>query len=169
MSWTTPKTFVTGESLSAADLNTNVKDNTNALKSPPSDDYVVDEVANYTTASTSFVDVDGTNLSLSITTTGGDVMIGFAGAASNSGDNNGVYLDVEIDGNLFADDDGILAVTAGANYLSNMSFVVVATGLSPGSHTFKLQWKTTAGTSTMWAGAGTANLDVHPRFWIREI
>ena len=66
--------------------------------------------------------------------------------------------------------DGIVAVTAPvAGYACVVSFTFLATGLAAGTHTFKLQWKTGAATATMYAGAGTPNLDVHPQFWAREV
>jgi hypothetical protein len=163
--WTTPKTWSTGEALSASDMNTHIRDNLGALKAPPTAAYTCDEVGDYATTQTTFVDVDVSNLALTITTTGGDVMVGFHGHIyANGGICN---LDVTVDGAREAGDDGITAVHAA--FREAVSFVRLITDLDAGSHTFKLQWKVSAGTATLYAGAGTANYDLHPQFWVREI
>jgi hypothetical protein len=166
MSWTDPKTWQTGEALTASDMNTHIKDNLNALKAPPTEHYECDEASDYTTTSTSFVDVDATSLSLTIVTTGGDVLIGFCGFFQQSA--AVVFLDVhESVGNArLAGDDGIARPGNGFEFVS---FIWLATGLDAGSHTFKLQWKVSAGTGTLYAGAGGTSLDLHPQFWVREI
>jgi len=163
--WTTPKTWTTGEALLAADLNTHLRDNLLALKGPATESYECDEGADYTTVSTSFVDVDATNLALTIVTTGGDVLVHFHGDINNSA--AAAFLEVDQDGAKVGGDDGILKVPNVNNQA--VSFTRLITGLSAASHTFKLQWKVVSGTATLYAGAGTANNDVHPQFWVREI
>lgn len=167
MSWTTPKTWVNSEPLTADDLNTHLRDNLNALHAPPTASYQLNEAANYTTTSTTFVDVDATvgKLSLTITTTGGDVMIGFYGYAAATG--NTGFFDVEMDGTRIGGDDGLAVFYIS---IATTSFVILKTGVSAGSHTFKLQWKVASGgTATLYAGAGTLGADVHPQFWVREV
>ena len=170
MAWNGVKLWAVGETLTAADMIAYINDNLDALKDPPSDNYEANEGADYTTASTTFVDVDATGFSLAITTTGGDVMVGFVGSISNSAGVNLMMLNVDVDGGPVAADDGIVVISStGANYRMNASFTYLVTGLAAAAHTFKLQWKTTAGTATMLAGAGTANGDIHPQFWAREV
>lgn len=164
MAWTTPKTW-TAEVLSSSDLNTHLRDNLSALKDPPSDNYEADEVSDYTTTSTSFVDVDATNLSLTITTGGGDVMV-HAHLATNVSTGR-LQFNIDVDGSPHAANDGIV-VHAAMQHVTSFSRLI--TGLSAGSHTFKLQWKTsTGGTGTIYAGAGSSGTDVHPQFWVREV
>lgn len=106
--------------------------------------------ANYTTTSTTFVDVDGTNLALAITTGARKVMIGVTASASNSGTNN-VFLDLLVDGTSVSGGVGVLlGKTVGANDPSSFTWLTAA--LSAASHTFKLQWKTAAGTATLYGG-----------------
>lgn len=165
MTWTTPKTWVTGEPLTASDMNTHLRDNLEALKNPPSAQVTLNQASDYTTTATSFVDVDSGVLSLTISTHGGDVMVAFHG---NVGATSRVYLNITADGVPIAGDDGIASNTGtGDNTL--FSFVRLVTGLAPGPHTFRLQWKVNSGTATLYAGAGTANWDVHPQFWAREV
>lgn len=169
MTWENPKTWVTGELVTAAMLNTHLRDNLNALKSPPSDDYVCNESTNYTTTSSSFVNVDATNLALTINTNGGDVMVGFHGVVINNTTNAIIYLDVEVDGSRHAGDDGALEIQFATFTILPASFVRLITGLAEGSHTFKLQWKVSAGTGTLYAGSGTPTVDSHPQLWAREV
>jgi hypothetical protein len=172
MSWTQPKTW-TNEPLVAGDLNTHLRDNLEALKEPPTASYVLNESSDYSTTSTSFGNVDGTKLSLTITTSGGDVLIGFYGTFKPGNNANIGYLDVEMDGLRIGGDDGLIAVERAATGATPnrlpISFVRLVTGLAAGSHTFKLQWKVNGGTGELYAGAGTLGTDLHPQFWVREV
>jgi hypothetical protein len=171
MAWTTPKDWTTDELVTASDLNTHLRDNLNALKSPPSAHFEANESSDYTTTSTSFVDVDATagKLSLTITTNGGDVLVHFHGSVENGG-GSAIFFDVAVDGTRTAGDDGILRARASTTTDTvPVSFTRLITGLSAGAHTFKLQWKVGANTATLCAGAGTSGKDVHPQFWAREV
>lgn len=166
MAWTTPSSQTTGTLITASIWNTDIVDNLIALKDPPSDYYTLNEGANYTTTSTSFVDVDAVNLALTITTTGGDVFVGFHGVVANGSAE--VFFDVDQDGARIGGDDGIIRVDHGGDP-SDCCFVRQIENPSAASHTYKLQWKVLSGTGTLYAGAGTSNLDVHPQFWVREL
>lgn len=166
MAFSTPKTW-SAALVTVADMNTYIRDNQIALKDPPTDSYDVNEVADYTTTSATFVDVDATDLALTITTTGGDVLVHFHGTTIHSS-TNARFFDVDMDGARLGGDDGFLNI-GGSDDAIPASFTRLVTGLSAGSHTFKLQWRTSAGTLTMYAGAGTSAGDVHPQFWVREV
>lgn len=166
MAYTAPKTWAE-ETAEVSDFNTYIRDNQIALKDPPADEQQANEGADWTTSSTSMVDVDATDLLLSLTTTGGDVEIAFAGTFA--GGNNYVYLDVDIGGVAHAGDDGIIAHFITSTNKFSASFKVVATGLSAGAHSIKLQWKTNSGTITLYGGAGTASFDLHSEFTCREV
>jgi hypothetical protein len=172
MSWTQPKTW-TNEPLVAGDLNTHLRDNLEALKEPPSASYTLNESADYSTTSTSFGNVDGTKLSLTITTSGGDVLVAFHGYVRAGTNADQLYLDVEMDGARLGGDDGIIAANraaSGSNPTRGaIGFVRLITDLAAGSHTFKLQWKVSGGTGELYAGAGTSGVDLHPQFWVREV
>lgn len=133
-----------------------------------SDSYEANESSDYTTTSTSFTDVDGTNFSLTITTTGGNVLVGFSGTVRIDTVGAHVQLNVDVDGSVVAADDGIVSMRAGGVTINSMSFTYLVTGLSAGSHTFKLQWKVSSSTATLYAGAGTTHNDIHPQFWVQE-
>ena len=125
--WTTPKTW-TSEPLVSSDYNTYIRDNQNHLKSRLDNniDYILDEGADYTTTSSSFVDIDGTNLSIDLTTNGGDVLVGFSGSVNNpTGDFT--QLTVDVDGSPYFDDDGLIVTSVGSS-TSPISFVVLISG-----------------------------------------
>ena len=169
MAWTTPKTdWVLGELATQSHLN-DIGNNLAALKDPPSDNYELDEGSDYSTSSTTFVDVDGTNLALTINTNGGDVLVHFHGMIGKAAASHYWYFDVEVDGTRIGGDDGIIGQLESTNSRDPVSFTRLITGLAAGSHTFKLQWKVNANSITLYAGAGTTNSDLHPQFWAREI
>lgn len=168
--WTDPKTWTVGESLTFEEMNTYMRDNQDALKSPPSASVQIDEASDYTTSNTSFEDVDATNFSVEITTTGGDVMLHFYLSASNTTTGRITFFDVAQNGVRIGGDDGMIAVMAGASNGRNaISCTHLITSLAAGTYTFKLMWKVTANTSTIYAGAGTVNGDLHPHMWAREV
>lgn len=168
MAWIAPTTRTTGELITASIWNTDITDNLDALKDPPSENYEANEAADYSTSSTTFVNVDATNLALTITTTGGDVLVGFHGALQITSTYI-LYFDLDVDGSREGGDDGITCIEQAID-AKNVAFVRLITGLSAGSHTIKLQWKTSNGgaVAKLWAGAGTASYDLHPQFWLRE-
>ena len=165
--WTTPKTWAIGELVRASDLNAQLRDNLSALKDPPSAHYMLDETANYQTTSTTFVDVDGTKLSFTLSTNGGDVLVSFYGLITGPYGATMAYLDVAVDGVRVGGDDGLLGdgILGGQVF----AFTVLVSGLSAGEHTFSLQWRVNGDYAVLYAGAGTTNYDLHPQFWVREV
>jgi hypothetical protein len=147
MAWTNPKTWVASSPAGAAELNTHLRDNLNALKSPPTD---AKNVGAHSTSSTSYVDVDSTNLSVTIETTGGDILVTFSGSGSMAAAGNFGYLTISLDG---VDQwTGGITVATVAGY-QGMSFAVWLIGVAAGSHTIKLRYKVSGSTLTI-IGAG---------------
>ena len=166
--WSSPRSWSVGELVSASLLNSHLRDNLEFLKTPPTAAYALNESGDYTTTSTSFVNVDGTKLALTITTAGGDVLVGFCGSILQSAAS--VFFDVDVDTIRTGGDDGLCVVSpSSASQRFNATFFKLIQGLSAGVHTFKLQWKVNSGTATLFAGAGTANGDIHPQFFVREV
>ena len=152
MAWTTPKTdWETGELVAASDMNA-VGENLAALKAPATAVYTSTEdiaVPNHST----FTDIDSNKFNLTITTTGGDVLVNFDGASTA----NDFHIDVEVDGTRQGDVNH--GLRRGGAYAHNefVSFTRLIQNLSAGSHTFKLQGKRD---TTLRAGA---------QFWVREV
>ncbi len=169
MAWTSPKTW-TSEPLTSADLNTHLRDNLEALKDPPTAHYEAAELADYTTTSTTFVDVDESNLRFTLETHGGDLLVGFHGYVTcNVSSLRTISFDVEVDGTRQGGDAGIQAAQVNSSNRQPVSFVHLITGLDAGSHTISLQWRISSATATLFAGASTGETDVVPQFWVREV
>ena len=160
MAWTTPKTdWAVGELVTAEDMKT-LGENLAALKDPPT--VVGTTAADIAAHFTEFADVDSANLTLTLTTTGGDVLIHLHASGKrtrefyNSGVN--VWFDVQFDDNRQGGVDGIIYFRP--DHLGHsLSFTYLVRNVSAGAHIFKLQWKNDAET-TLNAGA---------QFWVREI
>lgn len=165
--WRAPVTWATGNLVTATNLNEQLRDNLEFLKTPPTGLISIDEASDYTTTSTSFVDVDSAgdpDLSLDLTTAGGDVLIVFMAYAGGTGR---VYFDIAVDSVRMATNDGFFSAVNAVN--TPITIVALKQGLAPGSHNFKVQWKVNTGTGTLYAGAGTSALDTHPLFFVREV
>ena len=169
MAWTTPKTW-SSEPLTSIDLNTHVRDNQNHLKDrlDASASRVINGALVLTTTANAFVDVDTTKLALTLTTHGGDVLLGFTGTVKHSARSATTSFNVAVDLVDYIADNGVIGVTTAydgdGGRIKPISFVLLITGLSAGSHSFRLRWKT--------SNHNTATMDVvdlHPQFWVKEI
>jgi hypothetical protein len=103
----------------------------------------------YTTSSSTFGNVDGTNFSLTITTGARRVLIVFTGTGGNNGGDY-IELDVTVDGTRQGGAVGIVVVGPTSSNYNNISFSYLTDVLSAASHTFNLQYKTN--------GSGTASI-----------
>lgn len=175
MAWTDPRTWVTGELVTASLLNTHLRDNLNFLKDRPAAVSSINEGSDYTTTSATFVDVDATNgkFQQTLTTEGGDVLVMPNVNVGHSSSTARVWFDIAVDGTRWGSsgNDGLGGFRFGSDENAPGQAwqpVIRITGLAPGSHTFKLQWKTNTGTATLYAGAGTTDGDVIPQFNVME-
>jgi hypothetical protein len=124
--------------------------------------------ATYTTNSTSFVDVDGTNLALAITTLARRVRVNLqATGLSPATANAFTRLDIDIDGARVGGTNGLVShrnANDTTQRVWNASFTYLTDVLTAASHTFKLQWMVSAGTASL---LGVSS-DVTMRFWVEE-
>jgi hypothetical protein len=151
MAWTAPTTRATDDLINASIWNTDVVDNLAFLKNPTSG--VATLTTQLTTTSTSFTDATG--LSVTMTTSGGNVMCVFNASVGNNGASQNIFT-LDVDGTDQGATDGLLSVTASA-IAANASFVYVVTGLSAASHTIKVQWRVSGGTGTLFANNSSTN------------
>jgi hypothetical protein len=102
-----------------------------------------------TTTSTSFTDATG--LTVTITTTGGDVLVWFSGAVS-IGSAAEIDVTLNVDGSAQGGTRGLAWTNfSSASNPVTISFVWRVAAPSAGSHTYKIQWKSPgAGTATMY-------------------
>lgn len=173
-SFITPRTYSTGELITASMLNIHIRDNINAIKSPAYFVCEVDQGADYTiAATTTFAAVDGTNLTATVTTGGGNWLVGFSGVAFYSaGSATKSFFTVALDGTVYSSigNDGIGLGGVATSTSSPVAFTMILRGISAASHSFALYWKTGAtGTYGLYAGAGTSTFDFHPIFWGIEL
>lgn len=155
MAWTTPATWTTNQLVSASDLNAQIRDNMSFLFNGQSVSSVVRN-GTYSTTSNSFVDVDAVNLILTLTVTTGRVLIVAYGQAACS-NTASAYTDVDI----ILDSLTRAGNTTGLfNIPPNTTLPFVAgalfTGLSAGSHTFKLQYRNRVAGGTSYLGLDAA-------------
>lgn len=104
--------------------------------------------------SDSFANVDGTNLSLTISTGVRPVLIVVNASGTVNNAAGEILMDVELDGaRLGGTNNGLLRVAqhATASEIMNLSFSFITADLTAASHTFKLQWRqvTTAHSATL--------------------
>lgn len=111
----------------------------------------------YTLATGTFVDVDATNMKLTITTGARRVLVVVSGMATSNVGTGYVYLDVDLDGTRLSNQaNGIITVRGLNGDWYPIGFSWLTDILSAGSHIFKLQWRATTGTTASLYGAGSA-------------
>ncbi|MEM9950162.1 MAG: hypothetical protein AAF846_01070 [Chloroflexota bacterium] len=157
MAWTEPTTWQAGDPLTADRLNTEVKDNLLVLKNPAKGIYRA--TGWYQSTATGWNDIDATNLSFTLDTNGGDIQISFLGYIYGD-----MFFDVELDGQRLGGSSGIYARSA-VN-VGPVSFSLIFTDISAGSHTFKWQWKRGGSAGTIQV---QANSNSYTQFAIREV
>jgi hypothetical protein len=112
---------------------------------------------NYSTNSTSFVDVDNTNTNVTLDTGANRVMVTLC-ACANLGAAGLVFMDLLVDATSVSGGEGIVCVEPAAGQNHNVGFTWITDALTAGSHTFELQWKVSTNTATMFAGDGGVNI-----------
>lgn len=135
---------------------------------PAGQRIIRDNGGDYSTASATYVDIDGTNLVITLITLGGNVLVTFTGMMNDASRQGAI--DLSVDGTRYANAgaDGLVGAFAG-NGDYNVSFSVLVTGLAPGSHTFKPVWHAITSSPILRAGAGVAGNDYLVTFSAQEL
>lgn len=144
---TTPRTWANDDFMLASLLNTHLVDASMFLKSRPFGNTVMTSTVN--TTSTSFTELTGSRVTL--TTTGGNILIAVCGIFSNSTTGTENYFDLAIDGTRYGDATvGLTQITCpNNNYPDCLSMILfTSTPPSAASHTFSMYWKVSANTGT---------------------
>lgn len=139
----TPRTWANQEFMTAALLNVQLRDASEFLKSRPFENVVLSAVVN--TTSTSFAEITETRITL--TCTGGNVMMAACGIFSNSTAAQTVTMDIAIDGTRYGDTTvGLTQVTSPNNGYGDCLSLIHFTSSAPsvGDHVFSLYWKVSA-------------------------
>ena len=148
MPWNTPPTFTAGQVVTASDLNSYLRDNPNYLFGGPTTYTVKREgTADYTITSTSFVDVDATNLIITANVQGGKFTVIAEFFMEPTGTSPQCEADIILDSTTRFGSTHGTAVFTPARW-GHVTLVAFFTGLSAGSHTFKLQARVTGASMT---------------------
>ena len=147
--WTTPITWNVDQLVTNTDLNEQVRDNLDYLLSPNHERIVRDNGGNYTiTNVTTFQDIDATNLSITLTTHGGPVLVHLQCVAGTNGTAHDGYLDIAVDGVRVGADHTLGLVNINSQENLPVLIGVLLTGLAAGTYILRPQWRTAA-TDTM--------------------
>jgi hypothetical protein len=165
--WTTPRTWATGELVTAAQLNQHLRDNLDWLKSPVWAQHIGTGTGNYAlTPVTNTWTLIHSDFERSLTSLGGRVLI-HAACLVNTTATGTTGLSLEIDGVMQGNTDGIAAIFGAGTAFLSFVFPVV---LSAGPHTIRLMTRvTTAGTVTIYNHPSSSGQRQTPLFWIGEI
>jgi hypothetical protein len=154
--WTTPTTWNVGQLVNASDMNTNVRDNIEWLKTPP---HIVLSTPSTTTSSLTFVQTGLLNQALG--TNGGRMWLMFHGSCVNTTSGAVTAFDFTVDGTpAMGGSFGLTTFyhTASSGIGCLAQFITPA--LPPGLHTFTVTWRVSGGLTTL----STVN-----QFSVREI
>lgn len=151
--WTQPRTWTTGEIVTAAHLNTHLRDNLEYLAQQENtalNHFTCTSSSAYSTTSSSFADVDATELAGTLTTRGGPLLIGVAGAWKSSTAGNDGCIDLTVNGTRIGHVTyGItLMQSAAASVYQPLAWSQVLI-LAAGTYTLKLQWRVSSGTLSL--------------------
>jgi hypothetical protein len=150
MAWTAPRTWSAAEVVTAAMLNSNVRDNLlhGSIKQIVRREYEI-TATGYSTTSTTFVDVDATNLKADITLLGGNGTLLALCSLMGSNSNSTSYYDLVCGATRsYTSTTPNPVVTFNANSVAYpLSIIGFWTGLSVGLQTVKLQYRTASGTN----------------------
>lgn len=128
-------------------------------------EVTLDETTNPSTTSGTMADIDS-DLSIVVFSTGLPWVVGMNGTVNHSGSGQ-VYFDLNVGGVNYFGDDGI-QFASGAT--STFGWQRTIRNLLPGTWRIKPQWRrNVAGTATLYAGDGTANVNIHPQFYANEV
>lgn len=162
MAWTTPKTW-TSEVLTSNDMNTYLSDNTQFLYDKVTAGfaeytYTRGSSVDYSTTSTGFVNIDGANMSTTLTTAGGDLLVNFTGSVRRSGGSaQDIFVAVYLNGTSYQ----LRQVVDSGSY--NVSFTRVFNNVPAGSNALSMAWRCGA------AGITLILNGTHSHFSVREL
>lgn len=162
MAWSTPRTWG-AELVTVAMMNQHIRDNLNALKTPPSGlsyvsgrDYMLAGAGAWTAVDTGLV--NGA-LQHTVSIAGTQVVVRFQGSVALRRNDAAVGFNISVNGTPYFPGAGIAYLDAGglagfSAVVNPIGFNVPITGLTPGSNTFRLDWSGTNTAVTLY-GSGT--------------
>jgi len=176
MPWHTPITWQVDQLVTEGDLNTQVRDNLLYLKARA--DRALGAATpiglDISTGSTQWNDIQAELLSISLTTVGGPVLLGFSGVFNTNTTAETVgQLDFAIDGIRYAGNEGLAVTNVRSGVVTlqhdHVAMQVLVTNLPSGLHVFRPQWRLTSGTILILRGGSTLNAQFRPHLWAIEL
>lgn len=149
MGWTNPRTWVTGEVVTAAQMNAHVRDNEIDLDARTSKSSALVS-ASETTTSTTYTDLTTSGPTVTLNT-GTKVVVAIRCNLVNNGAGQYSLASIAVSGATTiaaSDGDSVYLKAAVANGEMGASSIVVFDNLTPGSNTFTMKYRVTAGTGT---------------------
>lgn len=152
MSWTAPRTYVTGEILTAAIFNTDHRDNLLDLDRRATVANAI-VATSQTTTSTSFTDLATAGPAVTVTVGGaGKALVGLSASVANTVSGADSVMGFAISGatTQAAQNDRTLAYPAesASGNTFQATFIMMQDGLSAGSTTFTAKYRVTGGTGS---------------------
>lgn len=148
MAWTTPATF-SATLMTVAIMNTQVRDNLNALKTPPSGlsyvsgrDYQVAGLGAFTAVDTALVAGDFQH---AVVLAGSVARVEFLGSIQPKVNVGQMAFNIAVNGAGYFPAPGIAMwdATALSGNVMPIAFSLMLTGLTPGANTIRLEWSAT--------------------------
>lgn len=145
MPYNTPINWVPTTPIGAADLNAQLRDNIRYLHNErPMNAIIRNNAGDYTTTSATMVDIDATNLSITLTVTSGRVAVWFVAGFWASANPTLIYWDIFMDSVAL----GAQIKKAYVGGATHISLMTIKSGISVGSHTFRPRWSIDGGINT---------------------
>ena len=166
--WTDPQTWVTGDLVDADALNTYLRDNLLYLKAANSLTSVSVD-ATYTTSLTTWADVDTAALVITLNAGGGPLLIGARMAVQHVNNLDATQFDVTLDSVRLGGTYGLAhheAANTWAGQQLPVTFQTMLPDITPGAHTFRLQWRKAGTNPVTLVNTAGGGLPVH--FYIME-
>lgn len=154
MVWNTLVDLTNGDVVDETDMD-EIRENIEYLLSP-NKAIVVDASGNKSTTSVysggGFVNIDGTNLTATITTHGGPVMVYFSGVWYHSSAGQEVWFDIANNGTRLIGGHGQIPMGPSVANEKHQINIVLLVDLPAGTYTFTPQWTiNSSGTAYLWA------------------
>lgn len=168
------KTYGEGEFLTPSGMNTNVRDNFQALKAPPTDVVNGASAFNLDLTSTSWADVSATLFSATITAMNASlasalfVIATFSVRCSADATPRSIAFDLTLNGTSVSGGGGILIARGNVDQISPVSLFYHIPTVTGGTYTARLRYKVESGTSRIFMQSGGIN-NMIPQFALREM
>jgi hypothetical protein len=160
--WTPPRTWTVGELVTAGLLNTHLRDNFEFLKGQidlPLNFATASSASAYSSGGTAYSDVDPVALKLTLTTSGGAILLGLSSHIKHNTLLGETRLDWNVDGVRLGEATyGTCFMQASAADAYTPISHVLVHALAAGIHTIKLQFASSGGTATIGGIAGGTTL-----------